>query len=300
MSEKMHESMSALMDGEATDFEARRLLEQMDSPEMREKWSRYHLASAAMKRDSAAGKSQIDISAAVSAAIANESKGVAPQRKPLRAMAGFASAAAIAFVAVIGVQSFDHGVQGTLDNSIAVVPVDTASALSKRAYSNHSAGTVAPVTLVSTGAVSQSGFQDVSLNAVPDSNAQSRLENYMARHAEFAGTRNAALTTAPAAHWQASWLPEGYRLVAVNNAVSGDSVKPELTSVYSNGMSAFSVFVSNVKEGMPSAMDLRRGDTIACSRRIQAGGTSYNATVVGNIPQSAAARIATSVRQSDQ
>lgn len=291
MSEKMHESMSAVMDGEATDFEMRRLLEQMESPELRDKWARYHLASAAMKRDSAVAMPQIDISAAVSAAIAAEAGSVVSQRKPLRAMTGFASAAAIAFVAVIGVQSFDLDSGAALQTAVAVAPAETAA--TSRGYGN----TSAPVTLVSTGASGQSGVQAVALNTVPDRNAQSRLEGYMARHAEIAG-RSAEPTATPAGHWQASWLPEGYRLVAVNNAAAGDTAKPELTSVYSNGMSAFSVFVSNAQDGAPSAMDLRRGDTIACSRRIKSGDAAYTATVVGNIPQPAAERIATSLYQS--
>jgi sigma-E factor negative regulatory protein RseB len=95
--------------------------------------------------------------------------------------------------------------------------------------------------------------------------------------------------------WRARWLPGGYRLVAINNDVASDSTTPVLTSVYSNGLAAFSVFVSAAHD--EPAMDMRRGATIACSRRVQASGNAYTATVVGEIPQQAAERIATSVYQ---
>lgn len=335
MSEKMRESMSALMDGETTDFEMRRLLESMDTPELRDTWARYHLASAAMKRDAAAVLPHIDISAAVSEAIAKEEVLVESRSRPMKTVAGFATAATIAFATVIGVQSYDSGNEQRGMNSIAAVSPPMARA----AQTTASAGSVrysAPVTgpsatLASSGVInpgpsllrSQSGFQAVSLSTDHDSEvsaashqqaAQRQLETYLVRHAELAGSWRPAATEAGAAQadnasgapqghsdgsqWRARWLPNGYRLVAVNNDVASDSMTPVLTSVYSNGLAAFSVFVSAAHD--EPAMDLRRGATIACSRRIQSSGSAYTATVVGEIPQLAAERVATSVYQIPQ
>jgi sigma-E factor negative regulatory protein RseA len=336
MSEKMRESMSALMDGETTDFETRRLLEGMDTPELRDTWARYHLASAAMKRDAAAVLPQIDISAAVSQAIAKEDALAEPHHvdlrhsRPMKTVAGFATAATIAFAAVIGVQSFNTEDERMVP-SIAASAVPPSSsrvgslALAADTVRGNAARFVPPIsapsaTLVSNAAFprTQSGIQPVALSsntafmndgthqelpAASQLAAQRQLETYLARHAELAGSWRAATADETSAHpddsrgsqWQARWLPSGYRLVAINNDVASDSTTPVLTSVYSNGLSAFSVFVSTAHD--EPAMDMRRGATIACSRRIQASGNAYTATVVGEIPQLSAERVATSVYQ---
>lgn len=50
---KLNESLSALMDGEATEFELRRVLKECASdPAMKEKWERYHMLSAHFRGDS--------------------------------------------------------------------------------------------------------------------------------------------------------------------------------------------------------------------------------------------------------
>ncbi|MGA1741520.1 MAG: sigma-E factor negative regulatory protein [Pseudohongiellaceae bacterium] len=48
--EKLRESMSALMDDEASEFEFRRILKECESnPELKAKWERFHMLSAVMK-----------------------------------------------------------------------------------------------------------------------------------------------------------------------------------------------------------------------------------------------------------
>jgi len=52
MSSHLKETLSAVVDGEASDFEARRLIEEAGrSPELRSLWSRYHLIGASMRRE---------------------------------------------------------------------------------------------------------------------------------------------------------------------------------------------------------------------------------------------------------
>lgn len=55
MSDKVQESLSALMDNEADDLELRRILKKMPGTESRdgikEKWARYHLISATLKQE---------------------------------------------------------------------------------------------------------------------------------------------------------------------------------------------------------------------------------------------------------
>lgn len=81
MTEKLHQSLSSVMDGADDDLELPRLLSAMQaSPELQqalgEKWRRYHLAQSVMKgelRDShAAQVAGLDISAAVMQQLAQE------------------------------------------------------------------------------------------------------------------------------------------------------------------------------------------------------------------------------------
>ena len=56
MTEKLHESLSALMDNESDDLELRRLLkalddQEQDSDELKAKWQRYHVLSASLKQE---------------------------------------------------------------------------------------------------------------------------------------------------------------------------------------------------------------------------------------------------------
>lgn len=58
MTNKSHESLSAMMDNEADDLELRRILRELESSanadastEMKAKWQRYHLISASLKQD---------------------------------------------------------------------------------------------------------------------------------------------------------------------------------------------------------------------------------------------------------
>lgn len=70
--ERLDQSLSALMDGEATDMELHRLLKEVsEGSELRDKWKRYHMVSSALKGDAAI--TPIDYSAAISAAIDRKS-----------------------------------------------------------------------------------------------------------------------------------------------------------------------------------------------------------------------------------
>ena len=60
MSDKLKESLSAVMDGEADEFELRRVLDEADSdPELRASWERYHLISAAIKGEAVSSGNQL-------------------------------------------------------------------------------------------------------------------------------------------------------------------------------------------------------------------------------------------------
>ena len=105
--ERLDQSLSALMDGEATDIELHRLLKEVsEGSELRDKWKRYQMVSSAIKGDAAIAS--IDYSAAISAAIDEEP---AHRQGGLAVFAGsagrFAIAASVALVAVFGVQQLN-------------------------------------------------------------------------------------------------------------------------------------------------------------------------------------------------
>jgi sigma-E factor negative regulatory protein RseA len=105
--ERLEQSLSALMDGEATEMETHRLLKAVaEDPKLRDRWKRYHMASATIKGDPVA--TSVDYSVAISAAIDQEP---AHRSGGLAVFAGsagrFAIAASVALVAVFGVQQLN-------------------------------------------------------------------------------------------------------------------------------------------------------------------------------------------------
>ena len=75
MSDKLFESISALMDNEVDDLELRRLLKEMETnDELAQVWSRYHVARAVLHKELPANAStkNIDLTARVRAALQEE------------------------------------------------------------------------------------------------------------------------------------------------------------------------------------------------------------------------------------
>ena len=112
---RLLESVSALVDGEASEIELHRILKQLDADHANQdqsvgsKWSRYHSVSQAMADTPLAG---VDISQSVSAAIAEEptytSTFSSTAKSKFYSMGRFAIAASVAFVAIIGVQQLNQ------------------------------------------------------------------------------------------------------------------------------------------------------------------------------------------------
>jgi sigma-E factor negative regulatory protein RseA len=106
MSERLRESLSALMDDEANELEVERLLSQIgDNAELRQTWIRYHRVRGSLSGQvqSSAG---IDISARVRSAIDGDT--TAPEatlgERLWRPVASFAVAASVAATVVLGGQ----------------------------------------------------------------------------------------------------------------------------------------------------------------------------------------------------
>ncbi|WP_299978391.1 sigma-E factor negative regulatory protein [uncultured Pseudoteredinibacter sp.] len=99
--QQLAESLSALVDDQASDMELRRLLKQSDA-KLEEQWSRYHMIGAAMRGESVTASGSL--LPGVQEALAEEAPHSA---KPAGFWAGagrFAIAASVACVVVLGVQ----------------------------------------------------------------------------------------------------------------------------------------------------------------------------------------------------
>ena len=178
MSEKMRESLSALMDNEANELELQRVLKQVgEDAELRQAWVRYNAARTAMTGQ-ATQQISLDISARVSAAIREEARPGLRDRL-LRPVASFAVAASVAATVVIGGQQL----------------AQISSAEDPYGSQAVATGVASPVGLVNTlGAMpvqASYGTQPVPVlqpttGTAYQKLARQRLDKYMQEHAEHA------------------------------------------------------------------------------------------------------------------
>lgn len=127
MNDRLRESLSALMDDEASELEMHRLLKSMErDPSLRDTWAGYHQSRDIMHGHGDAQHSlQIDISAAVQDAIADEpSYGhqpiiSGPLARLKKSLGGFAVAASVAGAVFIGGQALQFA-QGSSPSEAVV------------------------------------------------------------------------------------------------------------------------------------------------------------------------------------
>ncbi|BBG30684.1 sigma-E factor negative regulatory protein [Zymobacter palmae] len=121
MTQQLHESLSAIMDGEGNELELRRVLKTLDeSPELGDVWRRYHLMRSALRRERDTVV-DMDIASSVMAVIEQDEtplgdtavEAAAPaqpvrsqKRRGLSLMGGAAVAAAVSLMVVSGVQFY--------------------------------------------------------------------------------------------------------------------------------------------------------------------------------------------------
>lgn len=104
--EALQESLSAVMDNEADELELRRVLNAVDDAEARATWSRYQIARAAMHKELLVP--QLDIAAAVSAALADEATPVKASPRSWRSLGRLAVAASVTVAVLAGVRLYNQ------------------------------------------------------------------------------------------------------------------------------------------------------------------------------------------------
>ncbi|WP_197484113.1 sigma-E factor negative regulatory protein [Halioglobus sp. HI00S01] len=179
MSDKMRESLSALMDDEANELELQRVLKQIeDDGELRQTWLRYH-ATRSVMTGQGVGDLKLDISARVRTAI-NESEAAPSLRQRIgRPFASFAVAASVAATVVLGGQQLakissaddPYGSQSVATvGSSPVGLVNTMGATAVQAsYGNQAVPSLQPA--------GKTAYKEL---------ARQRMEMYMQEHAEQA------------------------------------------------------------------------------------------------------------------
>ncbi|WPP00883.1 RseA family anti-sigma factor [Pseudomonas sp. HR96] len=104
--EALQESLSAVMDNEADELELRRVIAALENPETRATWARYQVARAVMHKDLL--DPHLDLSAAVSAAIADEVAPAKAGRGPWRSLGRLAVAASVTVAVLAGVRLYNQ------------------------------------------------------------------------------------------------------------------------------------------------------------------------------------------------
>jgi sigma-E factor negative regulatory protein RseA len=179
MTEKLRESLSAIMDNEADELELQRVLKHIgEDAELRQTWIRYNAARAVVSGQDVCDL-RMDVSSRVASAIAEEAARPSLRQRLARPLASFAVAASVAATVVIGGQQLaqistaddPYGSQAVaaggastvgLVNSLGATPV-------RASYGNQAVPVLQPAT--------RTAYKEL---------ARQRLDMYMQEHAEHA------------------------------------------------------------------------------------------------------------------
>lgn len=95
--------------------------------------------------------------------------------------------------------------------------------------------------------------------------------------------------------WKLTWMPDGFvmRMQGIRRAQGGHVQADTLT--YSDGMTAFSIFVEKALPDLHDRVATQKGATVAVARVVKKNGDEHFITVVGEVPMVTAQRLADSV-----
>tara|TARA_R110000822_G_scaffold2089_15_gene10073 strand:- start:1302 stop:1922 length:621 start_codon:yes stop_codon:yes gene_type:complete len=181
--QSLQESISALMDNEADELEIRRVLQASESdPALRSTWDRYQMARSIMHKEP--WQPKVDLSAGISALIADEAVPVAVESKSPRVwrnLSRLAVAASVTLAVLVGVNMFNQDGSPAESGMVADLPPAASSPVA-----------VAPVSSQpSQGGAVLAGFSQPQLNGdanaeqkAPSAWQEQRIGTYLRQHAE--------------------------------------------------------------------------------------------------------------------
>ena len=278
MSEKINESISALMDSEANELELERILNQSRQAEVRDAWQRYHLVSHSLRGGRLARG--LDVSSAVMRAIEAEDTAadVTPRERArrfrvqeiLRPAARLSIAAAVFAMVMMGGQWYSLVGAGRGDEAGAQV----AAQSSPGGMVNTLDGAARNVSYATSPVGTNRGRQ-LSYNQL----AHQQLQRYL-----WSDTGKVA------GNWRVNWVPQGF-------SASGHGGGQGLAQTFSNGQTVFSVYLERLEQPIePGEGRARRGGATSYTRGIRlTGQPPILVTVIGEVPLNTARLVADSV-----
>jgi len=127
-------------------------------------------------------------------------------------------------------------------------------------------------------------FQFVELDLSPIADSELEPHSDSARKSDGTGHCGSLVS-----RWQMGWVPNGFKAVVARELADGEM------QVFSDGLSAFTVFVQKLGPNMNYRGRAVRGATVAYMDHIEVEGEHYTVTVVGEIPDNTAQLVAKSV-----
>lgn len=171
----LEQSLSALMDGEASELELQRVLRESSTPELRQQWQRMHVARWSMQQEEAV--SEVDLSERISLALDDVTMDAAPdQAKKLASLwsrfGKVAVAASVTLAVLAGARFY---------NSADIAGQEPVMAKVEQTVPLTAQPTVNPVVLASYEGVAQ----ELEKNQAVDENTawyRERLPAYLRQH----------------------------------------------------------------------------------------------------------------------
>mgnify|MGYP000451120337 CR=1 FL=1 len=127
-------------------------------------------------------------------------------------------------------------------------------------------------------------FQFVELDLSPIDDSDLQPQSNSARENDGSGHCGTLVS-----RWHLSWVPQGFKAVAARELTDGEML------VFSDGLSAFTVFVQKLGPEMNYKGRAVRGATVAYMDHIEVKDERYTITVVGEIPDTTARMVAQAV-----
>lgn len=89
----------------------------------------------------------------------------------------------------------------------------------------------------------------------------------------------------------AGWLPEGFDVTEQNIRMARGALAPVNSRVYSDGLSAFTIFLERTPAGVTGGTTSRVGPTVAINRAYLLDGGEWLVTLVGEVPDQTALHV---------
>ncbi len=140
-------------------------------------------------------------------------------------------------------------------------------------------------------------FTQLSLDEkIPDEELVVGIEGDVLVHYPVVSGSDPVVPTVSA--WKLEWIPTGFRMSLQGIRRNGSESPAADTLTYSDGMSAFSVFVESLEKSPDDIVEeatTQKGATVAVGRVVSVKDHKHLVTVVGEVPLTTARRLAASV-----